>query len=528
MGIPSYYTYLIKNFNKLIQKKTSIHGKINNFYLDSNSIIYDCLYNMEVEVNMKDFENKLIRNVCLKIDEYIKQVCPDNLVYISFDGIAPVAKLKQQKERRYKSMMMDEIYKEHGIVKHKMSFNKAKITPGTQFMKKLDKRVSDFFKDREKLYGINKIIFSGSKERGEGEHKIFDYIRNNQNSTSQTAVIYGLDADLIIIGLNNLNYVEKLYLFRETPEFIKSIKANLEVNSLYFMNINNLRDMLLEEMTETNIHKLPIETKNSIIKDYVFLMMFMGNDFMPHFPSLNIRTSGLHQILDIYKLIISSRNARLVSDSGVIDWKYVRELIEKFKELEYDNIKREYRIRDKMEDKISKKNNDVLEQKITNIPICCREDEKYINPFIPDWESRYYETLLKMDRNNKENVEKICINYLEGLEWNMLYYTNGCKNWSWKYNFAYPPLFVDLLKYTPIWEVDMIQENDENITNIQQLAYVLPIDLLGLIPKKERDIVEKYRKSKGREIGWSYCRYLWEAHIDFIGEDFKELCGLLQ
>ena len=125
-----------------------------------------------------------------------------------------------------------------------------------------------------------------------------------------------------------------------------------------------------------------------------------------------------------------------------------------------------------MEDKISKKNNDVLEQKITNIPICCREDEKYINPFIPDWESRYYETLLKMDRNNKENVEKICINYLEGLEWNMLYYTNGCKNWSWKYNFAYPPLFVDLLKYTPIWEVDMVQENDENITNIQQLAYV--------------------------------------------------------
>ena len=50
MGIPSYYTYLIKNFNKLIQKKTSIHGKINNFYLDSNSIIYDCLYNMEVRL----------------------------------------------------------------------------------------------------------------------------------------------------------------------------------------------------------------------------------------------------------------------------------------------------------------------------------------------------------------------------------------------------------------------------------------------------------------------------------------------
>ena len=97
MGIPAYYSYLIKNFKKIIVKKERLNKKVQNFYLDSNSIIYNCLATLK-EVKKHEIVNILIKEVCLQIDKYIKDVGPNKLVYISFDGVAPVAKLKQQKE----------------------------------------------------------------------------------------------------------------------------------------------------------------------------------------------------------------------------------------------------------------------------------------------------------------------------------------------------------------------------------------------------------------------------------------------
>ena len=37
-----------------------------------------------------NFENNLIKNICLKIDSLIKDISPTKLIYISFDGIAPI------------------------------------------------------------------------------------------------------------------------------------------------------------------------------------------------------------------------------------------------------------------------------------------------------------------------------------------------------------------------------------------------------------------------------------------------------
>ena len=197
----------------------------------------------------------------MKIEEYINCINATELVYISFDGIAPVAKLKQQKERRYKSKLTS------GILNQSLNFDTAKITPGTDFMNKLDARVSEFFKKRESIYGVKKIIVSGSGQRGEGEHKIFDYIRT---TSGKNHVIYGLDADLIIISLNNLEYVNNIFLFRETPEFIKSLNYSLDPNMLYVMNINNVRSIIEKSMVYNNNYN------EMVIIDYVFLMMLMG------------------------------------------------------------------------------------------------------------------------------------------------------------------------------------------------------------------------------------------------------------
>ena len=68
------------------------------------------------------------------------------------------------------------------------------------------------------------------------------------------------------------------------------------------------------------------------------------------------------------------------------------------------------------------------------------------------------------------------------LVWNIDKYTNGCMNWSWYYKYSYPPLFCDLLKHTPLWDVDLVEYNNDNINDVEQLSYVLPVESCYLLP----------------------------------------------
>ena len=205
MGVPSYFAYLIRNHREMLIKLLSFKKQINNLYFDSNSIIYDGLRFLSKDYykykNDNDFERDLIMLVCKHIEEYINEIKPNKRVMIAFDGVAPVAKLEQQRTRRHKSMLEKKIMDK--ICGEKREWNKTAITPGTKFMDKLNAGVDNYFKGNEKKYGIETFIFSGSNERGEGEHKLFDYIRKHKTShAKETSVVYGLDADLIMLCLN--------------------------------------------------------------------------------------------------------------------------------------------------------------------------------------------------------------------------------------------------------------------------------------------------------------------------------------
>jgi len=492
----------------------------------------------------KSFLNELIKNVCLQIDIYIKEVNPKKLVYISFDGVAPFAKLKQQKERRFKSKiiteLIDDMIEEDGMKKCKTileiqeKFDRTSITPGTFFMNNLNKKVKEYFKGREKAYNVKKIIVSGSDKRGEGEHKIFEYIRNN-TELSDSHIIYGLDADLIILCLNHMHITKKIYLFRETPEFIRNLSPDMDPGDLYIMKIEEIMYYILGKMFGKDMKN----DKNNVycIKDYVFIMQFLGNDFLPHFPSLNIRTHGIEMLLETYKNILGKKKMYIMENNTIV-WKRVRELIEEFAKMELDNLKREYNIRDKMEKSVTRREScepngkelskEVLEKHILNIPIKNRELEKEIDPFSYFWENRYYEKLFNTERN-EENLKKICLNYIQGLEWNIVYYSKGCKDWKWKYNYCYPPLFQDLLKYIPLWDIEFIKENNESISAVTQLAYVLPPSSLYLMPKQYQMKMIKYKHKKNDvALMWAFCRYFWESHFEFQLEKLDEIEEIIE
>ena len=144
MGIPSYFSHIAKNHTDIIQKLCKFKKNIDNLYLDSNSIIYDCFRilskDYEKYKNDMEFETKLNNAVCLKIDEYINHICPKKRVFIAFDGVAPVAKLEQQRNRRYKSNLLATIRKQLGD-EEKM-WDKTAITPGTAFMTNLNNYIN--------------------------------------------------------------------------------------------------------------------------------------------------------------------------------------------------------------------------------------------------------------------------------------------------------------------------------------------------------------------------------------------------
>ena len=118
MGIPSYFSYLLRKHPYII---TSLQ-KADNLYLDSNSIIYDIVSSMDIVI-----ESMLIQKVCEKIDFYLSLVSPKR-VFIAFDGIPPMAKIKQQKDRRFKSWI------QQTMSNSPVGWNTMQITPGTSFM----------------------------------------------------------------------------------------------------------------------------------------------------------------------------------------------------------------------------------------------------------------------------------------------------------------------------------------------------------------------------------------------------------
>ena len=515
MGIPAYFVHIVKNHPDILKTLTQ-ENVVDNFYIDSNSIVYDCVHAYNGQ-NSENFENTIIIETCKKIDEYIAIVKPKNKVIIAFDGVAPVAKLNQQRERRYKSWLEKAV-----IGQHKHKWDTCAITPGTKFMACLSEGITSHFSDRNNL----DITISSSEETGEGEHKIYDAIRSAPTyHKNTTTVVYGLDADLIMLSLNHLNIAHRLYLYRETPHFIKSIDRSLEPGCSYVIDVPLFAEQLgnsLEGINKTM--KDPV----SITRDYVFMCFFLGNDFLPHFPSLNIRTNGIDTLLETYKKCSATRNFCLVQGTN-INWKCLRSFIHELAKGEHERIKSEHNMRDYRSKRPPRPRDGESEAecRLINIPMYERNIEKYIAPEKEDWEWRYYKTLLDVEINN-ERKRDICVNYLEGLEWTLAYYTTGCKNFRWTYKYHYPPLLTDLAEYTPGLDTTFVEsDNLGPVSPTTQLAYVLPRSSLVLLPNKMiREILENTRPhwyEAKVELLWAYCKYFWESHAVLPHINLNEL-----
>lgn len=579
MGIPSYFSHIVNKYRRIIKSMDALQH-VNNLYMDCNSLIYDAVKNNPTyeKGKNKEYEIELINAVCNKIDYYVSLLNPRDRVFIAFDGVAPVAKLNQQRDRRYKSWYTGQIQRDIDGKLYKETWNTSAITPGTKFMKNLNESVVEYFLNKNSnKYDVCKLeyIVSTSSVCGEGEHKIFEYMRKYpeyHNGLDTVTLVYGLDADLIMLTLNHLYISKNLYLFRDTPEFIKSLDSTLDANKDYLLDIPELAESIVKyihnyddirEARENNkiIENKEIQTVDETvhtnrIKDYIFICFLLGNDFLPHFPAVNIRTVGIEIILNVYRETLGKTNKFLIN-SMKIQWKNFSEFIKNIADREDDLMMEEHKRRDKAAKRFggggvssggynsmhgrngrNDKNQFINTNKPTilgstdevlgvddikkmddllMLPMKDRSVEKYINPFEKDWEYRYYKALFNIEITD-ERRRQISVNYLEGLEWTFYYYIQGCIDWRWCYNYHYAPLFKDLVKYIPQIDTQFITPtNHKSIEDLVQLCYVLPRANLSLLPIELnvtlfQRLDHLYRDDY--EFKWAYCKYFWESHAD--------------
>tara|TARA_Y100000389_G_scaffold89318_1_gene85791 strand:- start:3092 stop:4855 length:1764 start_codon:yes stop_codon:yes gene_type:complete len=460
MGIPYYFRKIVNDFPDIINSKNTLETsniKINNLFLDFNCCIHSCsneLKSTKIYNSHDEFEKDLIQEVLLYIDMIFDFVNPTELFYISIDGIPPRSKMVQQRNRRFMSSwrnkkLIGALEKEKNnieinneITKIKNEWNSSAISPGTKFMNLLSDAINKKITTEQK-YKYIKSILSNSHENGEGEYKIFKYIHDNKlnNNLNKNNVIYGLDADLIMLSLiGNTN----IYLLRE-PMFLDLVNKE---DPFLFVNIKNLKKNI--ELYYRDY--FPVDNKY-LINYYVFLCFLLGNDFIPHLSFLNFKTDGLETLLLYYKRVSKEINENIL---------FITKTKKSFKyQINYNFISSLFNYLSKIEDKELFECSEQYYNKRPYIKKCNSKIEYYKNALelfplnnkepnliklgTEGWHTRYYYHLF--NTTDGKDIKNISLNYLESLEFTLDYYFHQKYHSTWYYRYSYSPTILDISNY---------------------------------------------------------------------------------
>ena len=287
--------------------------EFDNLYLDMNSILHNCTHGNDDDVTKRLTEEEVFAKICTYIDHLFQTIKPKKIFYMAIDGVAPRAKMNQQRARRFRTAMDAEKALKKAIengdeIPKGEPFDSNSITPGTEFMAKLTKNLQYFIHDKisnDSKWREVQIIFSGHEVPGEGEHKIMNFIRHlksqkdfNQNTRH---CIYGLDADLIMLGLST--HGPHFALLREEVTFGRrnSEKKSLEHQNFYLLHLSLLREYMELEFKEIADEMQFEYDFERILDDFILVMFVIGNDFLPNLPDLHLNKGAFPVLLQTFK-----------------------------------------------------------------------------------------------------------------------------------------------------------------------------------------------------------------------------------
>ena len=459
MGIPWYFYTIYKKYNYendlMINENVISEIEIEYLFLDYNSMIHPCAQKVLAltdETNESKLEELIIKT-CLDYTRYIINVIKPRITYIMIDGVDPRAKINQQRERRYKSHFFKLLDKKiecdnkgDGEIESKVHWNSNKITPGTNFMDKLTRKLQVFkvniINDCSSF--LDDVYISDSNIPGEGEHKMMKIISNIKDD--KKTCIYGLDADLIMLSLISVRS-ENIVLIRDNTFNSKL----LERDRVYtYVAIKKLKQYVCKDL-RSNLDNHVIISDENLIYDYIFLCFLLGNDFLENIPSLLIKQGGINVLLKYYSLLINTGKYKslicieklksCVGDfKGVIEMNMLCDLfyhLSKTEPLFFKNIYSVY----KSDKSCYRDTYDLDYINNNNVNIFIYKND-YIQFNQNEYKTRYYKFYGITD------VETSCKDYINGLNWVIGYYNNHCHdNWSWCYSHHAVPFASDIFEY---------------------------------------------------------------------------------
>lgn len=507
MGIPSLFRTLVNNYSDIHYWRNE---NIDQLYLDYNCLIHHCKANLKITKSMtlRDIEEDLITDIINYTTHIITEVIkPRKLVYIAIDGPVPMGKLVKQRARRYKKIQDDgyvKKMKQKFEIETTMEFDSNKITPGTPFMSKLCSRIKNFImlgafsshikvEERNKSY---KVFFSDANISGEGEQKIMNFIRNghkNHLKKTPATVIYGLDADLIVLSmaLERTN----IKLLREPTNLSDELELKYNECEFLYLDTDKISDALINE------YKLSNYDRKKVLTDFLFFSFFGGNDFVEPFINTKMRDRGLDKLFVAYKKVLQT-NQYLLNEDGFPNKEQFEIFLKCLAETEDVTCKKNNLKQDRYDKKPTAKSTkeEKLRYEMNKYEHTLYKNE--MNPFheyynsclnVIDYSKNYDEWKKEYNTyffrgNQLTNVFK---EYIKCLDWTYKYYVNGePPSWKWVFKYRNSPLCSDLHEFINILSVSQYNkmwksikyENDEPLKPIEQLLAVLPRHNCGLLP----------------------------------------------
>jgi len=554
-GIPKMFRWLTDQYpdiiNNRLEEGLGEDIEVDNFYLDMNGIIHPCTHgNNENELVFLD-ETAMFKKIFLYVDRLYKMVQPNQVLYLAVDGTAPRAKMNQQRSRRFRSAKEAEQLaadlaarenfkgKEMQSEADKKRFDSNCITPGTDFMLKLSLALQKWvdYKLKTDPFWMNgaTVIVSGPDVPGEGEHKVMDFIRESQADYKKTGkssdvygpgwthVLYGLDADLIMLGLvtheNNFMLLrEKMSVvmagrgrnkYRKKKDMMEYTRHDFEL-----LEIASLRKLLAIQFRKFSDQLGGGYSLDRIVDDFVFMCMLVGNDFLSHSPHLEINGGAISLMMTTYIDLLPDWGGYL-TDREKISPERFEEFVYNLSVYEEEHFKkRGYEENEpgwKLEAENEHDENDFYGMFYSGnpTPACAvaanvkgseppparkgidkkaetdaaqladvddEEQEHVSGPKgnrafrrkHPESKARsyrdfYYESKLGWPMEDRERTlfqrRAHAREYLEGLHWNLNYYHNGCCDWDWFFPHLYSPLATDMVNLNEFYGDD--QEDQE-------------------------------------------------------------------